>query len=40
MKLVPRNKAIVIEGGGNALATEKPIGFAQAALDFLQNPAV
>jgi len=39
-QLVPRNKAIVIDGGGNALAAEKPEEYAQAALAFLQDPGI
>ena len=39
-KLIPQSKAIVIEGGGNALAAEKPEEFAQVALAFLQNREV
>jgi len=38
--LIPRCRTKVIRGAGNVVTLEKPREFAQAILDFLQNPEV
>jgi len=36
--LVPRNRVVILEGGGAFVALEKPVEFAEIILDFLRNP--
>jgi pimeloyl-ACP methyl ester carboxylesterase len=39
-KLIPLNRTRIIEGGGGYMPLEKPQEFAQAILDFLNNPGI
>ena len=36
--LVPRNKVVILEGGGAFVALEKPVEFSEILLDFMRNP--